>query len=116
MVRTKALVMILAACGVLCLAFGATAEDEKPKYTIKQVMKTAMKGGLLKKVASGKASEEEEKTLTEMLVALSKQEPPKGEAESWKKKTEALVKAAKDPSHDGLGKAANCGACHKAHK
>ena len=57
-----------------------------------------------------------------MLVALSKNEPPKGDADSWKKLTGALVKAAKgcvDGDADAgaaLRKAGNCGACHKKHK
>ena len=42
---------------VLMLGLGALAtmqsqaQDKKPKYTIKEVMKKAMKGGLCKKVA-----------------------------------------------------------------
>ena len=97
-------------------------EEEKPKFTTKEVMKLAMKGGLCKKVASGEASDEEKKQLHEMLVALSKNKPEKGDAESWKELTGALVKAGKaavDGDADAgemLNKAANCKACHSKHK
>jgi hypothetical protein len=106
--------------GFLSPSFGA--EDEAPKYKTKDVMKKAFKGPLLKKVASGEASEEETKELYDMLVALSKNEPPKGEAESWKKLTGALVKAGKAAvegeadAGEMLKKAANCKACHTNHK
>ncbi|MGI9472845.1 MAG: hypothetical protein ACR2NZ_15000 [Rubripirellula sp.] len=100
----------------------ADDDDSEPKFSTKEVMKKAMKGGLLKKVASGDASEEETKQLHSMLVALSKNEPKKGDAESWKKMTGALVKASTaavdgDPEAGAmLKKAANCKACHNLHK
>lgn len=97
-------------------------DEDKPKYTTKDVMKKAMKGPLLKKVASGGASEEETKQLHDMLVALSKNKPKKGEQDSWKQLTGALVKAGK-AAVDGdsgagaaLKKAANCKNCHSKHK
>ena len=97
-------------------------EEEKPKFTIKEVMKTAMKGGLAKKVAAGDASDEEKKQLHEMFVALAKHQPKKGEADSWKELSGALVKAsqaAKDGDAEAgemLKKATNCKACHDLHK
>ena len=97
-------------------------DDDKPKYTTKQVMKVAMKGGLCKKVASGNASDDEKKELHGMLVALAKNKPTKGEADSWKKLTSALTKASKAVmdgeagAADMLKKAANCKACHDKHK
>lgn len=107
-----------------CVSIPVLAEDDdsKPKYTIKEVMKKALKGPLLKKVASGEASDAEKKELHEMMVALSKNEPKKGEAESWKELTTALVKAS-TAAVEGNGKAgamlkkaANCKACHTPHK
>src|SRR6056297_2216158 len=71
----------------------AADEDTKPKYSTKDIMKNAFKGPLLKKVAGGQASEEEKKTLHEMLVALNKNVPQKGEPESWTQLTAVLVKA-----------------------
>ena len=113
---------MVVALGWVALSLATNAEDEKPKYTIKQVMKTCMKGGLCKKVADGKATDEEKKQLVEHFTALAANTPPKGEAESWKEKTSALLAAAKDceAGKEGagaaLGKAANCGMCHSAHK
>ena len=121
--RTKiaTLVVCIAAIGMLCMPAGA-ADDDKPKHKIKEIMKAAFKGPLVKKVASGKASADETKELHEMLVSLSKNKPPKGDEESWKKLTGALVKAGK-AAVDGdknaskmLKDAAKCAACHKPHK
>ena len=115
------LVACLAAVGMLSLPAGA-ADDDAPKYKTKDVMKAAFKGPLIKKVASGKASDEDKKKLHEMLVAMSKNEAPKGEADSWKELTGNLVKAAKaavegdDKAAAMLKKAANCKACHSKHK
>lgn len=120
---------VLAIGAMIAFALTATvaanaADDEKPKYTIKQVMEKAHKGNdaLLKKVAGGSAGADEKKTLLEMYVALGKNKAPKGDADSWNEKTTAIVTAAKAVAEDkeggiaALKKATNCGACHKAHK
>ena len=119
----KVVVFSMAAV-VLAGAFAASNADDKdkPKHSIKDVMKKALKGPLAKKVADGKASADEKKQLHEMFVSMSKQKPKKGDADSWKKLTTALVKAAKDAldGKDGAGaalnKAKNCKACHSKHK
>jgi hypothetical protein len=112
----------------MVLAFGwlavslFAAEDEKPKYSIKDVMKACMKGGLCAKVAKGEASDEEKAKLVECFTALCANKPPKGEADSWKEKTSALLEAAKGVAEgkEGaaakLGAAAKCADCHKSHK
>jgi hypothetical protein len=79
-------------------------------------MQKAMKGGLCAKVASGKASEAEQKQLVSLFEGLAKTDPPKGDAEAWKAKTKALLDAAKANDGAALKKAANCAACHKEHK
>jgi hypothetical protein len=111
---------MLTLVGMAVLTLGlvslSLAADEKPKYTIKEVMKEAMKGGLCKKVATGKASKEEKDKLLEMFTALTQNKPPKGEADSWKTKTDALVSAAKGDDGKALGKAAMCATCHEVHK
>jgi hypothetical protein len=101
----------------------AGAEDEKPKYTIKEVMKIANKEKLLNKVVDGKGTAEDKKKILELYEAMAKNKPPKGDADSWKKTTEAIVAAAKDVvdgkdgSLDALKKVATkCGDCHKEHK
>jgi hypothetical protein len=117
----KLSLLVVAVLGIALLAtFSASADDAAP--SIKDVMKKCMKGGLCKKVADGDASDEEKAELVVMFTAMSKAKPPKGEADSWKEKTAALVKAATaaKAGDEGAGaalkKAANCMACHKAHK
>jgi hypothetical protein len=103
----------------------SAAQQDGPKYTIPEVMKKAHQGkmALLKKVTSGKASDAECKDLLEMYQALAKNKPPQGDAESWKKKTDALVEGAKlyvdgkkDDAVTKLNGASNCAGCHKVHK
>ncbi len=108
------LLAILAIVGTTWLA--AQAADEKPKHTIKDVMKVAMKGGLNKKVADGGASDDEKKQLVELYEAMVAATPKKGDAADWKTKTDALLAAAKGTDGKALLKAANCKACHDAHK
>jgi hypothetical protein len=103
---------------VLCLNSPRAAEGD---ISIKDVMKKAHKDGLLKKVISGDAGDDERKELVTLYVALSKQKPPKGDEDDWKKRTGQMVKAAKAAEKDAskgkaLGKIVNCGACHKLHK
>ncbi len=121
--RKLLVVSIVMAFGLAALGFSIRAEEkEKPKFKIKEVMKTCMKDGLCKKCADGKASDDEKKALVENFEALAGNKPPKGGADSWKEKTTALVEAAKavaagkEGAGAKLGAAANCMACHKEHK
>jgi hypothetical protein len=97
------------------------AADEKPKYTIKEVM-AAHKKGDLKKVLGGNASQAEKDKLVDMYKAMHAAEPPKGDKADWKKATKTALDAAeevaagKDGSLERLDKATKCGGCHKAHK
>ena len=106
----------------LVLVLGDNHAGEKAKYTIPQVMKKAMAGGLCKKVASGKANDEEKTQLVELFTALSQNTPPKGDADDWKSKTKALLEAAKGAAGGDadaakkLPKLANCNGCHSVHK
>lgn len=116
-----AALLAVAALGVISTLDEAQAVDAE-KVTIKKVMKAAMKDGLCKKVASGKGDPGDAEKLLEMFTAMSKLEPPRGEADSWKEKTSALVAAAQECVDDKegagakLGAAASCKACHSAHK
>lgn len=104
------------------------AADDKPKYTIEEVMEKAhkpTKSSLFVQVKSGKASAEQKKELLELYEALNKNPAPKSEKGSpadWKKRTGALVKAAKDVvggkegAREELAKAATCGKCHSVYK
>ena len=104
-------------------AVGALSEARTADETIKKVMKAAMKkGGLMAKVATGKATTAQKKELLDLFEELSKATPPEGDETSWKAKTGALVTAAglvvddKPKATDQLKKAANCKACHDQHK
>ncbi len=120
------LTLLSAAVATLTLGFASNAsmaaDDDKSQYTIKEVMKEAHKEGLLKQVFSGKGSKVDAERLLVLYKALGANEPPKGDAASWKSKTTALVEAAqgvvdgKAGAAAHLKKAANCAACHKAHK
>ncbi len=106
----------------VALCLGTNDAGEKAKHTIPEVMKTAHKGGLMKKVAAGEANDDEKKQLVELYTSLSQNKPPMGDEGEWKKKTTALVKAAEaaakgdEKAAKSLPKLANCAACHKAHK
>jgi hypothetical protein len=98
------------------------AEDDKPKFTIKAVMKEAHKSGLYKKVAEGRADKEEKEKLVTLYEALPKNKPPMGDEKEWKKKTEEMLAAAKGCLKDEKGagaklaKLVNCKTCHAAFK
>jgi hypothetical protein len=103
--------------------FAMKADEERPRYTIKEVMKNAHgKNNLVKKLLLGKATVEEKTALIEYYVALTKNLPPRGDAEAWKKSTEKLLAAAKVAVNGNkqdlasLRKAVDCKACHDAHR
>ena len=102
------------------------ATKPKPKFTIKQVMKEAIKGdtALVKKACKGTATPEELKKMVAYFQALTEGVPPRGDADSWSQKSTALFEAAvaieKDPQNKEaslrLEKAVECRQCHNAHK
>lgn len=121
--RTKWLLCVAAMLTVGTVAGLVSGADEaKPKYTIKEVMKKAHKDGLMKKLADGGGSKADAEELLDLYKAMGKHKPPKGDLEGWKEKTKALIDAAqnvvddKPGARDELKKAANCAECHKAHK
>jgi hypothetical protein len=107
----------------LALVLGENnAGEKKPKHTIPDVMLKAHKEKLMQKVGGGQASDAEKGQLVELYVALNANEPPKGDLKEWKKRTGAMVDAAKkaakgdEAAAKSLPKLANCAACHKLHK
>ncbi|HVE40392.1 MAG TPA: hypothetical protein VNM14_10920 [Planctomycetota bacterium] len=115
----RALVPALLSLAVL---LGAAAQ-EKFK-SIKEAMTATHKGddSLVKKVQSGKGSDEDHKKLLEVYEFISTQKPSKGDEASWKAKTSALVAAMKDVAEKKAGatetfkKASDCKGCHSVHK
>lgn len=97
--------------------------DDKAKFTVAEVMKKAHGGSkLANKVADGKASKEDRELLLDLYKALAANKPTKGDAKSWKEKTEALVAAAESAvkgdadAGEKLTKAKDCKSCHMVHK
>jgi ABC-type Fe3+-hydroxamate transport system substrate-binding protein len=114
-----------AVCLVLVTWSTVRAQQQEEAITIKDVMKEAHKKpkDLLKKVVvGGDATAEDKNRLLELYKALAANTPPKGDAASWKEKTDLLVNAAqavvdgKEGAADQLNKAANCMGCHDLHK
>jgi hypothetical protein len=123
----RSLKFLLGAALVLGIGyFGATnaADDKKEELTIKKIMQFAhdKETGKLADAKAGTIKDDDKKKLVEGYIALGKLKPPKGEADSWKKFTDAIASAAKDYG-DGkdekaakLSKAVNCKGCHTAHR
>ncbi|MBS0266259.1 MAG: hypothetical protein JSS02_30295 [Planctomycetes bacterium] len=104
-------------CAVAAVVAGlsvslVSAADEKPKYSIKEVMEFQKKDKLFDKMKKGEISKEDKAKLLEGWESAAKHKPPKGDEKEWKEKVEAVVKAIKDDDKDAFGKAIDCGACH----
>jgi hypothetical protein len=106
------------------LATYQAADSDKPKYTIEEIMGKAHEGknSLFKKVVSGKADADQKKELLSLYEELAKNKPEKGSQDDWKKRTTAMVGAAKEVVADKpdagkkLAKAVNCKGCHDLHR
>jgi hypothetical protein len=100
------------------------AEGAKPKHTIKAVMEAVHKGdaALVRKVLAGDATAEEKLTLLDHYISLAENKPPKGEADAWHVKTDAIILAAakvavgREDATAQLRRATNCAACHRDHR
>lgn len=123
----KATLALGVACTVMAVSISHAADANKPKYTIKEVMKELHKAPqgtdpVCKKASSGTASKEEIAKLVEYYKSLPANKPPQGDEASWKTKTTALLKAAEDlqagkpDAAKAYGTAVNCKACHSVHK
>jgi cytochrome c553 len=125
----KYFVMAVMGLGLVAgLGVFRAADDDKPKFTIEEIMEKAHKApkkgqpSLLKKVVDGNASDEQKKQLVEYYEALAKNKPEKGSEDDWKKRTATMLTAAKkvakgdDEARPQLGRAVNCKSCHQLHK
>ena len=112
---------VIVAFGWVVITVTGTAQ-EKAKYTTKEVMQKAHKGGLMKKVSEGKATDDEKKQLVAFYEALDANKPPKGDEAEWKVKTTAILAAARAAAEGDaataakLSAAVKCMECHQAHK
>jgi hypothetical protein len=121
--RKLMVVACLTLSALIVAGLDTPAAQDKPKFTISEVMQQAHKGGLLKKVQTKEANAEEGKQLVEYYVALTQNKPPMGDEKAWKKQTETMLAGAKlyaegkkDDGAAALKKAINCGSCHKMFK
>ena len=120
----------LSLLSLICFVASVTLTARAGEYvaeaevTIKDVMNQAHKKPkeLLKKAATGRATDAEKAELLELYKAMAAATPPKGDKTEWQERTDAMVSAAQaaiDGKPDAgtlLTKAANCAACHSAHK
>jgi len=119
--RTLAVLIVFTLAG-FSLVVVAEEKKKEPKHAIKDVMREAHKSKLVDKVAGGGASKEEKQKLLGLYADLFDNKPPRGEEGSWAKKAGALVVGAarvlleQEGAGDELKAAANCKACHEAHK
>lgn len=112
---------VILAAVIAAMASAATAAD-----VIGDVMKKYHKAPqgtdpVCKKASNGTASAAELAELLQAYQTIAKESPPKGDAESWKSKTGALIagvsKLQKDPKDASAYKqAVSCKACHTVHK
>jgi hypothetical protein len=117
-------VAIAAVALILILGTGSNyaGGQKEPKHTIKEVMREAHKSGLYKKVATGKAGDDEKKELVELYTSLSLNKPPMGDESEWKEQTGKMLSAAKkaakgdEKAAASVLKIVNCGVCHKKFK
>jgi hypothetical protein len=119
--RLTALTFIAAL--TLGVATFAWAADSSTANFMKKYHK-APKGTdpVCKKAGKGEASKEELQALLTGYQAMAKEQPPKGDAASWKEKTMALVTSTQGlikgdaAAPKAYGAAVNCKACHDVHK
>jgi hypothetical protein len=125
--KKKLVVAAIAGVSVAALALMQTfvwAQDAaaEPKYTIKEIMEAAHKGGLMQKVVDGDASDEEKAQLLDLYLSLLENEPPLGEPAAFHEKAAMAVVAAarvvvgREGAEEELKKGVVCAACHKEHK
>lgn len=120
---------------MLAVLPAAAQDDNVPE--IKEVMRKLHKGAESLRAHVGKALKSgspnwgeiqtDTKVYATLAEALGKNQPPKGDAASWKKLTTEYAKNAKalddaakqkdrESAQAAYNKLANCTGCHKAHK
>lgn len=138
MTRLYRVVAPLAVLAGLAAWLAPTMAEDKKDPTIKEIMTKAHKGAdsLIETIGKELKADDpswddvvkNSKELATLGTALSKNDPPKGEKESWEKLTKlyqtnskALVAAAekkdkKDAAASHMKLKMMCGTCHTAHK
>jgi len=96
----------------------------KATQTVQQVMETGFKGkeSLAARIGQGTSTAADRQLMVELTRQLTLHQAPMGDLASWSQKTAALHAAAKSvaaghaAASDQWKAAANCKACHTAHK
>ena len=101
---------LMVACFGLAMVHTADAAEEITQDQISEVMKKGFKAKLHNDLAANK------EVLAKYAQWLAAYKPEKGDAASWKAKTEAIVAAIKANDQAALNTASNCKACHNVHK
>jgi hypothetical protein len=121
--RKLCVVACLTLAGIVLADVDSSGSQDKPKFTISEVMQQAHKGGLLKMVQEGKANADDAKLLVEYYTALTQNKPPMGDEKAWAKQTKTMLDGAKlyasgkkDEGAAALKKSINCMNCHAAFK
>ncbi|TVP99965.1 MAG: hypothetical protein EA381_08430 [Planctomycetaceae bacterium] len=97
-------------------------EPDAAKPTIKDVMKSGHKDGLLKKILDGDATQQEKQELLDLYITMFELKPEKGDIESWQRLAGGAALAAakvvvgRPDGLETLKVATNCKACHDPHK
>ena len=88
------------------------------KYALKEIMQKSFKqeGNLKDLILEDMATAEQKTQFIDYVENLAQYKIRKGDADSWKEKTTALIAAAKGSDLAALEKATNCKACHSVHK
>ena len=105
-------------------AFSIVSADDKsePEHTVKEVMKQAHKGGLLKTVLGDNSTADDQKKLLNLYISLWENKPPKGDVNGWKQRTGDVVAAAakvvvgREGAKAELRMTTKCAGCHGPHK
>lgn len=113
---------------LVLVAFSATSvfAEELSILEIEQRVnlprRPAGKKPLVRTVLADEATKEEKQELLDLYKALAKTKPSRGSQEAWEKTTATMIAAAEEivrgeaKNTDRLRAAANCKACHDAHK
>ena len=116
--------LLLISGGAASAQQGKKKEPPPAKDPIKEIMLRTHKekGALVFKVRDAESSEEENKKLLAEYQKLATFKPPLGDANSWKKRTDAAIAALqelvdkKSGAVERVRAATECSGCHNAHR
>jgi hypothetical protein len=122
--KVAAVILAVSFAGSVLITHVQAADAKKPQYTTKDIMKAVHKGddNIGKRVSKGVASKDDIDTMVKYYESLPLNDPPRGDKAEWNAKTKKLVAAAREVKTGAPGaldhykEAANCKACHTAHK